>query len=74
MKHYENILDTKVAVKALCDATILDLSNREKPFKCLFCGIRFKTEWGAANHRDKFHYKETVEKIRSAEIAYFTNK
>lgn len=71
MRHYE--LETKVAVRALCETTSLDLSNREKPFKCSFCGIRFKTEWGAHNHRDKFHYEEAKKKIRDAEIAFFIN-
>ena len=59
---------TKRGLRVLCDAIKLDLSNKQKPYVCLFCGTRFKTLQGGNNHLDNFHFEELNQKIRDEEI------
>jgi len=45
---------------AITDLYTLDLSNLEKPFKCIVCGNRFLTDCNAHRHIENYHSNEWV--------------
>lgn len=44
--------------------TILDLSNRKKPYRCTVCKKRFLTSLGASNHVDFVHTELVLKALR----------